>query len=235
MFIMEPVDYLDWEWDYDREKEVFTVDLEKFESYHNKSDYDWHLFYVFHDIDFLVYNDVIRRRYLIPIGRHQADGSIRYMPLSSEKDTFEQIIHALCVTFDIQLADLEKFNSLPDARWSKPIYGRKKRKAIKPSGKISLELDVSATTAEVVRAHKRILKQLGVKQPRRREYEHPDLVYAIHANLLLNKSFTEIFTDYSAGKLRGYRRSAVITFNSYDSLSRYYNKYKTDIKSRSDT
>lgn len=226
--IDDELNQLGWEWDFEREKKEYYKDFRTFESYKYKSAYDWHLFYVFHDITFLVFNDLILHQYWQFV-RRLPDGTKQ--PVNNQE--YETAVHLLCSLYDIDRQDLEKFNALPDARWTRPIYGRKKKQA--SSTTLALNVSSSATSAKLVKEYKRRLKELGIKQPRRREYKHPDLVYAIHANLMFGKKFSEIYQDYVADKLAGYRSTDTPTYDSYDSLRRYYAKYKTDIKSHPDT
>jgi hypothetical protein len=231
---MDSSDYTTLEWDYDEEKKLFTEDFRIFESYKNKSQYDWHLFYVFHDINFLVFNDLIRQKYLKVIKR-RVDGTLKPEAAPNVAGEYELLVAQLCNMFDIHPNDLEKFNDTPDARWTEPIYIRGKKQPIIPETRIHFDLSSIATAADLIKAHKQAMKDIGVKQPRRREYEHPDLVYAIHANRMLDRTFLEIYEDYRARKLTGYRKKSTPTFDGYDSLRRYYAKYKTDIKAHPDT
>lgn len=63
------------------------------------------------------------------------------------------------------------------------------------------------------------------KLERNRTPENDKLIYAIFKARKQGQTFTQIYLDYESGNLNGYRGSKT-SFDSWDSLARYYRKYK---------
>ena len=179
-----------------------------------KTAFEWHLYHVFNDPDFIKAGKQLRER------PHDSEAQIELAEkyhvnkfhviafLEEFKDKDWIVVNSLDLSplYSIEVIDFES-----DQFINISLYPHVTQKSF-------LEL-----WDEIAKAK----KQLDVKT-RYRPPENHALVYAVFKARKRFK-FSEIFKLYSEGKLPGYKGST-IQYTSEDSLERYYNKYKPRVR-----